>query len=214
MSLKTIDEYLKLVKNKPLNFNEGSLEIVLDKNKLLEFEKTNNCNLGIIYKSKYNLLVRDLVHKKNDNNYFAYERIIKPNSNNAIVIIPKYNNDFILLNQFRHALRENQLCFPRGFGEPNLSIENNAKKEIKEELNSDTISCTKIGNVVADSGLCGEKVNICLCEITKPTIKKDYEGIENIIQLNDDDLHYLIKNNQINDGFTLSALALLKNYCK
>lgn len=206
MPIKTIDKYLKLIKERPSDFSKGKLEIITDKNAILKYEKENNCDLGLLYESPYHLLVKDLV--KDGDNFFTYERVLKKNPSNAIVIIPKYKDKFVLLNQFRHSIRNYQLCFPRGFGEPNISVEENAYKELKEELGVKTLSYQLLGKVVADSGLCGEKVSICLCDITKPILKNNYEGINDIKIVNFRDFTSLINTEKIDDGYTLSAFSL------
>lgn len=112
---------------------------------------------------------------------------------------------FVLLNQFRHSVSDYQLCFPRGFGEPNISINEKAVKELREELGADVLSCSIIGKVIADSGLCGEKINVCLCKITQPKLKYNYEGINNIKIISTEELVALISSEKINDGYTLSV---------
>lgn len=88
----------------------------------------------LLYESTYHLLAKDLV--SDGNSCFAYERIIKQNPDNAVVIIPIYQGKFVLLNQFRHSMRDYQLCFPRGFGEPNLSINEMPLRSCVRELGS------------------------------------------------------------------------------
>lgn len=206
MSQKTIDKYLDLLQTRPHSFIQGQLEIILNRNTLIDFERKHQCELGLLYESSYHLLVKDLV--SDGKKIFAYERIIKQHSNNSVVIIPIYQNSFVLLNQFRHSMRKKQLCFPRGFGEPDISVEANAIKELHEELGVDVHSCSVIGHVVADSGLCGEKANICLCKITKPLLKYNYEGINSIEIVDFKEMSSYIKTGKINDGFTLSAFSL------
>lgn len=207
MSQKSLNKYFELIQERSKEFiTNNFLKIITDRKMLEQYEKQNNCDLGVVYESDYHLLVVDLVCS--NDNIFKYERLIKRYSGNCVVIIPIYNEKFVLLNQYRYSLQENQICFPRGFGESGLKVEENAKKEIKEEINADTISCDIIGTVVADSGVCGEKVAICLCEISKPFINEHYENIDEINLCSIDELTELIKNNAINDGYTLSALSL------
>lgn len=104
MSLTTIDKYLNLVHTRPQSFTQGKLKIITNKSILMKYENQNKCDLGLLYESTYHLLVKDLV--SDGNSYFAYERIIKQNSDNAVVIIPIYQGKFVLLNQFRHSMRD------------------------------------------------------------------------------------------------------------
>lgn len=102
------------------------------------------------------------------------------------------------------------MCFPRGFGEKNLSSYKNSKKEIKEELGCDILSNRMIGTIIADSGICGERVCVHLCEITQPQTMLNYEGIKNIQCVNKEELRLLINSGKITDGYTLSSACL---YC-
>ena len=206
MSLATVSRYLDFIKARSEEFVAGDIEIITDKQTMLEFEKEHQCDLGFLYESPYHILLKDLV--RSENRIFAYERILKQHTGNAVVVIPIYEDNFVLLKQFRHSMRDFQLCFPRGFGEPDISTAENACKEISEELGCSVISCEIIGKTVADSGMCGEKVSICLCRITKPVLKFDYEGIKNIELVSFSELTELIRQDKINDGFTLSAFGL------
>lgn len=108
----------------------------------------------------------DLV-KDSKGDVFAYERIVHTATGNAIVVIPKYHNKYLLLKQFRHAIRTEQYAFPRGFGEDGLTGEENAKKELSEEINAiiKENSLTYLGKTVSDSGLCGDNVLVYQCEV-------------------------------------------------
>lgn len=97
----------------------------------------------------------------------------------------------------------------RGYGEPGISIEENAKKEIAQELGAKVLQIELLGTVVADSGVCGERVNVVSCEIDTPTVNEGYEGIKSFSLYTLPQLKELIKAGEINDGFTLSSIALL-----
>lgn len=189
MSEITIDKYLCLMEERPKEFDDGKFKIIDNKQILMEYEKENKCNLGVIYESEYHIIIKELVC---DNGICEYERILNRNTGSAVVIIPIYKDKFVLLNQFRHAIRDYQLCFPRGFGEKNLSSYENSKEEIKEELGCDILSNRMIGTIIADSGICGERVCVHLCEITQPQTMLNYEGIKNIQCVNKEELRLLI----------------------
>lgn len=208
MSEFTIDKYLCLMKERVSDFVDGEFKIISDKQTLMKYEKENECHLGVVYESQYHIMVKELVFV--NGGLCEYERILKCNTGNAVVVIPVYNDKFVLLNQFRHATRGYQLCFPRGFGERNLSSYENSEKEIKEELKCDVLSNKIIGTVVADSGICGERVFVHLCEITQPRTMCNYEGIKNIHCVDKENLSLLIHSGKITDGYTLSAVCL---YC-
>ena len=180
---------------------------------ILNYETKHNISIGVVYKSKYNMLVVDLIRGK-DGGYYTYERLIPTAQKGAVVVVPVYQGRFILLNQFRHAMRENQLAFPRGNGEITsngkiISQEENALKEIQEELGAEIIGSPKqLGSVIADSGISGNPVMVYSVEIKQYKENKGYEGIQEIQLKTTEEMSHCIKNNEINDGFTLAAYML------
>lgn len=94
MSLTIINKYIDLVHTRPLSFAQGKLKIITNKNILIEYEKQNQCDLGLLYESTYHLLVKNLL---SNGNIFLYERILKQNPDNAVVIISMYQYDFCFI---------------------------------------------------------------------------------------------------------------------
>lgn len=200
-------KYIALMNERPHHFSScDELKIIIDEKIVTEFESRTHKTIGVTYESPYRIMVVDLVY--DGDNYFAYERIIPAVDTGAVVIIPVYNDKFILLNQFRHSMRAHQYAFPRGFAEHNLTADENCKKELLEELGC-TVKNTKfLGTTIADSGLCGDKVNVYLCEINSYEEKQGYEGISSVLELSMEDFSKYIVENKINDGFSLSAFAM------
>lgn len=50
------------------------------------------------------------------------------------ISLTTFNNQYVLLKQYRHVIREIQYGFPGGFGEKQLSAEQNAKKRYRKNL--------------------------------------------------------------------------------
>lgn len=205
-----IEQYLSFLNQYNLMYKDYDiLQPVTDPDELIEYSRIHGKKLGIIYRSDYNIFAVDLV-RNSKGELFTYERIVKAAKGNSVVIIAKYNNSFVLINQFRHALGTYQIAFPRGYGEPDISVEANAAKEIQEELNADAYDIKLLGAVVADSGICGEKVNVVLCSVNAPLTDGVYEGIKNILLFSESELREAISKGMINDGFTLAAYSLYK----
>ena len=174
---------------------------------------------GVIYQSNYNTLIVDPIkgnEPSEQNSFFPYGRVVPSHEKNSVVIIPKYNNNFLLLNQFRHAPRKMQYCFPRGFAEENLSPIENAIKELNEEMTANISEEPQlIGQVISDSGLTSSLVNVYLVEIESYQKKDEiHEGIKEILEVSMDKMDDWIYNSKIDDGFTLSAYALYQSYIK
>lgn len=181
-------------------------------------EELYNYQYGIVYKSKFNTLCVDpIVSKiKCGVSYFPYERII-PSTGNGVVMVTICEGKFILLKQYRHALRRLQLGFPRGYGETGISSKENAIKELKEEINADIKEQPKrLGAISQDSGLTSSCVDVYLVEIENYSLKAGYEGIIDVVALSDFEFKCQIENNMkckdilFDDGFTLAAYLLYK----
>lgn len=210
-SAQDLQEYFALLKHRPLEHSESAmLEIIQDPQFLENYSKQHHVKLGIIYRSSKHIFVVDLVKDKSGN-IFPYERLLKTATGSSVVVVPFYNGNIILLKQFRHALGEFQYCFPRGFAEEGISPSENATKELQEELNCSVGQPTLLGQVVADSGLCGEKVWVFRCDIDDPKTDGFYENIASYKEVSFNTLIQLVRSGQINDGFTLSAIALLQS---
>lgn len=202
--------YCALMEERPEAFrNTGNIDIITDVNQVEAFVEQTGKKIGVIYHSEYNLWVVDLV-KGADGTYFAYERLLPAVVRGAVVTIPRYEGKYILLRQYRHALRDYQYAFPRGFGEDGITPEKNAGKEIAEELGAIVTGTKFLGNIVADSGCCGNPVDVYLCDITKPQLKEGYEGIHDVCEIEESELRRWIREGKITDGFSLAAWALLR----
>lgn len=202
-------QYQSLIQDRPEAFADtGSIHIVTDPKAVAEFQKKTGCTIGVVYSSPYHLMVVDLVYEQ-EGKYFAYERILSTVKKGAIVAIPRYHDNFLLLKQYRHALRDYQYAFPRGFGEEGVSATDNVRKELQEELSARISEVKFLGTCVADSGLCGDKVNVFSCVVEDFSINKGHEGISDVIRLSPEELKQWMRSGKLNDGFTLSAYSLL-----
>ena len=204
-----IKEYMKLYNQPNNNLFKGkdllSKEELNHGHLLREYALEHGIKIGMAYKSPYHMMLVDLVKDKHNNTY-AYERVINTVTKGAVVVVVKKQDKYVLLRQYRHSMQEEQWCFPRGYGEVGIAAADNVRKEIKEELNADIMGEPKaLGQVVADSGLCGTLVDVYLAQIAQYDLKDDYEGIHDIKEVTEEELN----NMSINDGFTLAALTLL-----
>ena len=94
----------------------------------MQLEELYGYKFGVVYQSNFNTPIVDPIKSSNSEapkKFFPYERIVSPNGKNGVVMIPKYKNNFLLLNQYRHAPRKMQYSFPRGFSEDNLTSSEN-----------------------------------------------------------------------------------------
>lgn len=202
--------YLALIKERPEEFDNSDAEykIINSPEQIKNFEERTGLTIGVVYESQYNIMLVDLV--SDGENLFSYERIIPAVKNSAVVALTICSGKFIMLRQYRHALRDWQYAFPRGFGEHILTAYENMLKELSEELGCDTISSLYLGNIAPDSGLTGNIAKVYLCNINNYQQRRHYEGIKQVDEFTPDELKQLIRNGKINDGFSLAALSLYR----
>ena len=101
----------------------------------------------------------------------------------------RYRGKFLLLKQFRHALRAEQYSFPRGYAEPRNSPLENVKRELKEELNAVVSrSPLSLGYIEPDSGLTSRKIEIFLVDVDGYSYRKGYEEILDVKEMAPEEL--------------------------
>lgn len=202
-------DYIELKNERPELFAEGrQFQIILDEKTVRDYCDKSSRKIGLLYRSPYTMLLVDLVTDP-EGNVFPYERIIPCAPKNAVVVVPMLNDKYVLLRQFRHSMRKEQYAFPRGYGEPDLTVEENAAKEISEELGAEVLSLSLLGKIAPDSGILSSEVNAVICTVDKIEEKKDYEGILETVLLSEDEISEWIKNGKIVDGYTLASMSLL-----
>lgn len=201
-------DYLQLQKDRPELFaDNGSLHIMLDASVVADYVKRTGRKIGVLYKSAYTMMLVDLVYEE-EGSYYAYERLVPAVAKGAVVMITKYEGKMILLKQYRHAIRDYQYAFPRGFAEEGISAEDNCEKELQEEIGAMVKKVSFLGMIAPDSGMQQVQVSAFLCEIEKYDACMHTEGIHKIITVSRDELDKMIASGEITDGFTLAALSL------
>lgn len=208
---KEWNKYVQLKSKRPELFsNNGPIKIVTDEEIIREYEEKHNRKIGVVYESAYNMLLVDLVYEY-EGQYYAYERVVPMVEGQAVVVLPIYKGKIILLKQYRHAIREFQYAVPRGFAEQGLSSEDNARKELIEEIGAVVGEAIYLGEVIADSGLSSSKVAVYGCEVLEYNKDHREEGIVEIIEIGLDELKSMVANKEITDGYTLAAIEMYNN---
>lgn len=175
---------------------------------LIRTEEDTGCKFGEVYKSIYNRVIVDPI-KADNGSFFGYERILPTVELAGVVIVPKYEEKFVLLRQYRHALREEEFSFPRGCSESDsVSAEQDVERELEEELGCKAKSISYLGNITPDSGLQAKKVATYLVEVDDIQKQIGHEGIQDVILLSEEEMRVWIRQGKICDGFTLGAYLL------
>lgn len=164
---------------------------------------------GVVYKSPFHTLVVDPI-EGGSAGFYPYERIVPTAMKNGVVLLVLHQGKFVLLRQFRHAIRKAQLCCPRGFGEAGVDTAENAKKELQEELGAICAEApVELGTVTGDSGLSWGSATVYLMKIDRYG-KGKTEGIREIVEVTPEEMSRKIARGEIHDGYTLAALAMYR----
>lgn len=181
--------------------------VVRDLNRL---EELYNWHFGVVYRSRYHILCVDPIRNPSGNGYFPYERLMPASGSRGVVIIPRWQGNFLLLRQYRHAPRAEQICFPRGFGEQDQTAARNAIRELEEELHAEVLNPpVRLGTLTADSGALASRTDVFLADVSRWENTKS-EGIREVLGISEPRLADMIRDGQIEDGLTLSACTLYR----
>lgn len=141
-----------------------------------------------------------------------YTRIIHKNRWNnrpfaGVVILTVVDDKILLLKVDRKGTNRQELEFPRGCSEPQQSPEENACRELQEEIGVIPQKLVFLGNSIADTSWGTGDVYLYYAEVNKIGNLQSEEGIKDYFLVTLPELLELIAKNKIQDGFTLSAIA-------
>jgi len=220
-------DYQQLVKNHPELFqnDSGMLKIIADpeeiarwqadmRKELLEAGKPLSwAEIGVVFQDRFITPLRDLIEFESGIRG-GYNRLV--NSANlqggiATVILPVFEEKIIPLNQFRHTTRQFHYEIPRGYGEPGLTAEACARKEIQEELNVTDFEMVEL--LREPEGPNGGTVYfLAKLSPTTPIRPERAEGIASFVWVDEKKLEEWISSGEFGDLFSLRAYLLAKLY--
>src|SRR5260221_12364143 len=80
-----------------------------------------------------------------------YSRMVG-DSTPGVIVLPIYQGPVLLIRHFRHATRTWHIEIPRGFGTKSFSSEENAFRELEEEVGATVSRLVSLGYVYSDTG--------------------------------------------------------------
>jgi ADP-ribose pyrophosphatase len=124
-----------------------------------------------------------------------------------VAILPVWNDHVLLLKNFRHAIRDWRMEISRGFAEPGQTPEENAHRELLEEVGGAITDLVPLGGPEADSGITNDRTDLFLAHLERHGMGAIDEGIAAIAAVSFAELERMIRDNEIADSFTISAYA-------
>jgi ADP-ribose pyrophosphatase len=221
-----MNEYKKILANHPNLFSNDNalIKIIKDESQILEWVnerkmmlRTNGepedwASIGVILNDPYIIVLRDLVEFPGGRkgSYFRVLNQADLRGGQGVVVIAQMNKKFLLLHQFRHPTRSWGYEVPRGFGEPGVSAEQQAKDEVYEEVGGEINELIDLGIYHSNTGLEGNNVKLFYARLKSVGKPAEDEGIESLLWVSLAELEEMISSGKITDGFTIAAYTRAK----
>lgn len=206
----TVEDPIKIIKDE-IAIQEWQSE---RRDKLVNTSKNPEwADIGIICNDPYVTILRDLVEFPGGyrGGYIRlYNRAYLEGGAAGVVTMPVKDGEILLMHNFRHATRSWHWEIPRGFGEPGVSAENQARAEIKEEIGVDATELVDLGTLYNNTGLEGNPVCLFLARIAGDAVINIEIGVDQLLWVSIQELEDMIAKAEITDGFTIAAYTRAK----
>jgi ADP-ribose pyrophosphatase len=164
---------------------------------------------GVLYRDCYVTIVKDPVRFP-DGSLGAYSRVLMTRkSQRGVIIFPMRAGKCVLMREFRHATRRFNWSIPRGMPEDGATLEEDARREVQEEIGAEVVRLEPLGVLVPESGFVGYDGALFLAEVAGALKGQTSEAISDIIEVTPTELAAMIASGEVNDGFVLGAFAKL-----
>jgi ADP-ribose pyrophosphatase len=159
---------------------------------------------GVVYEDPWTIVVRDAVRRP-DGTLGAYARSLPARDGVGAAVLPVIDGQIVLLRLFRHATREEHLEIPRGFGENGVSAADQARQELREEIQAEAETLTELGTFHANTGAEGGATELFCARIDRYGKPQAAEGIAAVEVETPRRVAELIRDARITDSFTTAA---------
>jgi ADP-ribose pyrophosphatase len=159
---------------------------------------------GVVYEDAYTIVVRDAVRRP-DSSLGTYARTLPASGGAGAAVLPLLDGKIVLLRQFRHATRSEQLEIPRGFGEPGVTAADQARAELREEIQAEADSLVSLGGLHPNTGAASGCTELFLANIHGFGEPQTAEGILRIELQPPGVVAESIRDGGITDSFTIGA---------
>lgn len=207
--------------------NDGPMRIIKDDTEIINWQneqkidlanESNNlewADIGIVLDDPRILILRDLVQfpSGHRSGYIRiYNRAYLEEGAAGVVVLPERDGKLLLMYNFRHATRAWHWEVPRGFGEPGVKAEDQAKAELEEEIgvNPAEIELVDLGILYNNTGLEGNSINLFLGRVVSSGIVNQEIGVKELRWVTTEKFEQMIVAGEITDGFTIAAYTRAK----
>ncbi|MGN9775393.1 NUDIX hydrolase [Micromonospora sp. H33] len=159
---------------------------------------------GVVYRDDYVTLVRDPVRFPGGV-LGTYLRSLPSSGADGLVVLPVLDGSVVLVEHFRHTTRRWHLEAPRGFGEAGVPPEEQAARELREEIGVAPARLVDLGVLHPDTGIATSMVRLYLAEIAELGDLAAEEGIRAARTYPAGRVGELIRDGVVTDSFTIAA---------
>lgn len=216
--------YLGFARRYPQRFTNvpGGIEILFAPDQIAEAEgiiaeKLERAGLprewaqvGVAFQDQYLLILRDAVRFPNGSLGTHIRMTSLEDDVPGVVMLPIFQGNVILEKHYRHGPRSWLFEIPRGFGEPGLTPEQNAHRELEEEIGAKISRIEPLGIYHQNSSMIGGYDCLFYTELETLGDFDQAEGIAALLQVPIAEFERMIADNEITDGFTLAVYARAK----
>lgn len=191
---------------------------------MLAFSEEHAVLLGLHSETEYTFLLVDLVERIHPSDgvalRFPYQRLVVRRQLEGYVgvVVVAVNrceslgaiDGIFFVTHSRHATGATHLELVRGFGEPHLSVEQNALKELREEAGLVANRCIVLEPLLIDTGMTDGEVAVVVAYVEQKVDQRPVElreAVGEVVLLAQDDARKAITRGGVQDSLTVAALA-------
>jgi ADP-ribose pyrophosphatase len=161
---------------------------------------TSDLRVGLLARDAYMTIVRDAVRFP-DGSYGLYNRIIETS---PVAILPILSGRPVMVEVFRHGLRDWSLEFPRGGCDAGESLEDSARREVKEEIGANVVRMSSLGEFTPGGSSLSIRAQLFAAEIDAIGDFDVSEGVRCVRELDVSEIEDKIVSGTIIDGFSIA----------
>jgi 8-oxo-dGTP pyrophosphatase MutT (NUDIX family) len=143
-----------------------------------------------------------------------YNRIVEGEKGKGVVVLPVASNGKVaLIRIYRYPVGEWQWELPRGFSDPAMTAQQNARRELQEETGVIAKELVQLGSIFPNSGILTTNVEVFLApdldDDSVPLLSEQWAILE-MKFFTMRELDEMIAHGLIQDAMTLAALTLAR----
>jgi ADP-ribose pyrophosphatase len=218
--MSTRADYFAFAKAHPKQFvnpTEGGFTILMNEAEIREAEAsvaqrlqakglpTEWAQVGIVYQDQYGMILRDAVRFPGGA-LGTYIRFLgNVDGGPGAIVLALYQDHVLLVRRFHHATRTWHLEIPIRLGVKNLSGEENARRELAEEIAATATLLVPMGSLEEGPGLTGSPAELFYADIESYREGNTREGITEVLPVTVPEFERMMRDSEITDSFTIIA---------